>query len=316
MAPPGTACKPSQKAFATMPNRKTASAAPAAKSPATRRRMIALVLPLSTYIFGSDYYIGLLLGMVSSVHKAGYDTRLFMIPVHEDPAWDEVSSDATIAGALVVGDMIPEAFIQKLLDRNLPLVLVNNRLKNANHVSYVCCDNFNSAYDAVTYLASIGHKRIGMLRGPATASDAQDRFAGYKEALAENGLEFSETLVGESDFTEVGGYKAMKLLIARLGAKLPSAIFCANDDTAIGALTAMKEEGKRCPEDVALVGFDNIRVAQHITPPLTTVHQPVLEMGTQAAILLTELLEGKKTGPLISILPTELIIRKSCGVDS
>ena len=287
---------------------KTKTARSASKKP------VALFLPFSPFIFGSDYYIALMLGMVVPLHKNGYEIRFSMVPTTNRKAWDELLVHDGIGGALVVGDLIPEAFIRKLMDKNIPIVLINNRLSKGQ-VSYVCCDNFNSAYDAVTYLASIGHKRIGMLKGLPKAMDASDRFEGYKEALAENGLPFDEELVFDGDFTEVGGFRAIKEMLARLGKNIPSAIFCANDDMAIGALTAIRESGLRCPEDIALVGFDNIRLSAYVNPPLTTVRQPVIEMGTQASIMLTELIEGKKKAPQISILPTELIIRKSCGVD-
>lgn len=285
-----------------------------AKKPTSSKKTIGLILPFSPYIFGSDYYVALMLGMVGTFHKSGYEIRLMMTPTHPCDEWGEYRSHTDIDGYLIVGDIIPQEFISIVHETGIPVVLVNNRGKG-NEISSVCCDNFNSAYDAVTYLAAIGHKRIGMFRGLASASDAKDRFSGYKEALAENCLEYDESIVYEGDFSEVSGYRCMLNLIEDHKDNLPGAIFSANDDMAIGALNAMKEKNISCPGDIAIVGFDNIRASSLVTPALTTVNQPVLEMGTQAAMNLTELIKGSKQPPLISILPTELIIRQSCGVD-
>ncbi|MBC2724803.1 MAG: substrate-binding domain-containing protein, partial [Desulfosporosinus sp.] len=136
-------------------------------------------------------------------------------------------------------------------------------------------------------------------------------FEGYLRTLKEHNLEYGKELTMESINTEESGYEAMRKLLE--SSSIPTAVFAANDLDAIGAMKAVKEKGLRIPEDIAFVGFDDIQLASFMDPPLTTVRQPIFEMGTTAINLLVGMIEGRVKGAQQIELPTQLIIRKSSG---
>jgi LacI family transcriptional regulator len=162
---------------------------------------------------------------------------------------------------------------------------------------------------AVEHLIRYGRRRIATITGPLTMSAGQDRLAGYRSALRDAGIRPDEQMITEGDFTQSGGYIAAQKLLP----KQPDAIFVASDLMATGALRALREAGQRVPDDTAIVGFDDTQIAAYSDPPLTTIRQPVFQLGTVAAETLLHLIENNSNGPLRTILPTELVIRSSCG---
>jgi LacI family transcriptional regulator len=138
-----------------------------------------------------------------------------------------------------------------------------------------------------------------------------ERFAGYQDALKGRGLMFDAALVADGDFTEQSGYSAMRQLLPQS----PDAVFVASDAMALGALRALREAGRRVPHDVALVSFDDMPFAAHTDPPLTTVRQPIQRAGVVAAELLMDIVSSEDEQPRRVILPTELVIRDSCGAN-
>jgi len=142
-----------------------------------------------------------------------------------------------------------------------------------------------------------------------TISDAHDRLTGYKNALRAAGLPVDYRMIVESVFNYESGYRAMQVLLPHK----PDGLFAANDTAAAGALQAIYEAGLRVPEDISVVGFDDVDIAVKTTPPLTTIRQPVSAKGEAAARLLVDLINGRVSAPQHIILPTELIIRQSCG---
>jgi LacI family transcriptional regulator len=171
-------------------------------------------------------------------------------------------------------------------------------------------DDRAGAHMATRHLISLGHRRIAHIGGPASHQDAQDRLAGYRQALGEAGIGGNAALVAEGDYTESSGLAAVQLLMAR-GAAF-SAIFAANDQMAYGARLALYRLGVRVPEDVSLVGFDDLIGSAFTTPPLTTIRQPILEIGRRAAITALRLLDGEPV--MQQVLPTELIVRESVAM--
>jgi LacI family transcriptional regulator len=170
-------------------------------------------------------------------------------------------------------------------------------------------ENFNSARDAVLHLFRLGRKRVGTVAGPNNLIAGYDRLRGYSAALHARGLAVDPALVVEGDFTDDGGYAAMqKLMLAQ-----PDAVFVASDAMALGVLRALREAGRRVPEDVAVVSFDDMPFAVRTDPPLTTVRQPTERVGATAAEMLINLIEHPSPEPRRIVLPTELVIRDSCG---
>jgi DNA-binding LacI/PurR family transcriptional regulator len=170
---------------------------------------------------------------------------------------------------------------------------------------YVDADNRGGARKAIDHLIQLGRTRIAMITGPADTAVSQRRHEGYRDALAMAGLPPRATRAG--DFTESSGAAAMRQLLE--AAPDLDAVFAANDNMATGALRVLRDSGRCVPADVAVVGFDDLDIAAHTDPPLTTMHQPIRALGTEMARMLVALLSGQDPNPLI--LPTRLVIRGS-----
>lgn len=171
-------------------------------------------------------------------------------------------------------------------------------------------DNFGAAYEVTGHLADLGHQHIAFIGGLMTLTSVQDRLSGYKSCLGERGLAQGDRLVREGDFGEESGYSAASSLLQ--GKTRPTAIFAANDRMAIGAMAAAADLGLAVPNDVSVVGFDDITLASYVRPTLTTVALPGNEMGEAAARLVLKLLSGEDY-PQTTWLPTDLVVRDSTG---
>ncbi|HEU4630362.1 MAG TPA: LacI family DNA-binding transcriptional regulator [Gemmatimonadaceae bacterium] len=173
-------------------------------------------------------------------------------------------------------------------------------------------DNIGGARAVVEHLTGCGHRRVAMILGPARNHDADERRRGYRAALRAAGLEPRPEWEHSGDFTDAAGYQAAAALL-RLVPR-PTAIVAANDAMAIGALSAVREAGLRVPEDMAVVGFDDVPIARYVHPPLTTVRVGIGELGARAAeTLLEALAEGEAHRPRHVVVPTTLVVRDSCG---
>ena len=189
-----------------------------------------------------------------------------------------------------------------------PLVVLDRRAAG-EEVDVVRCDSQGGARDLIRLLVALGHRHIAMLSGPAGVSTAVDRVTGFRQALAEAGLE-GQVLVGS--FTQASGAELTRQALT--AAPRPTALFAANNFIAIGALNALRELGLRVPEDIALVGFDDLPPGLVTFPFLTVASQPAYEMGSRATQRLIERLEGRGGAePREIILPTQLIFRASSG---
>lgn len=194
--------------------------------------------------------------------------------------------------------------------RQFPIVLACEYLEGAD-IPTVSIDNISSARKATEHLIRLGHCRIAHLSGPMNIILSRDRLRGYQQALAQHELEADAALVQEGDFTYESGYHlTLKLLALE---KPPTAIFAANDEMAIGAIKAVRHRGGRVPDDVAVVGFDDIQMASIFEPSLTTIAQPMFEIGQKAMELLLALIEGTSARRRQLVLPDRLVIRDSCG---
>lgn len=203
------------------------------------------------------------------------------------------------------------------IDASLPLAgqippMVNgNESMNSDEIVQVAVDNVAAAKAAIAYLISEGHERIAAITGPDDVPSSNERLQGYTEALSEAGLDVDPALQIEGCYTVDSGVAcAEKLLLLR---KRPTAIFCFNDEMAIGVMKLLKKQGFLIPEDVSVMGFDDSHYAEYVTPALTTVHQPLKEIGTTCINLLIEQLRGNYVKPGRQFLPFELKIRASTG---
>lgn len=200
---------------------------------------------------------------------------------------------------------------EQLNEHNLhPMVNVCEVL---DHVACptVMLDNRAAAAAMTRHLIELGHKRIALVKGPARSPLTRDRIAGYCDALTEVGIAFDEQLLVAGNFSLKAGFDAAAQLLKL--AERPTAIFCENDEMAIGAMQCLKQAGLRIPEDISVAGFDDINFAEYSDPPLTTIAQPAEEFGRTAVSLLIDVLQGRVTKAAKVILPFDLIIRKSTG---
>jgi DNA-binding LacI/PurR family transcriptional regulator len=212
--------------------------------------------------------------------------------------------DGVLLGSLHGDDPLPG----QLAASGVPVVLVGRPPRDAD-VSYVDVDNREGARRATHHLIGQGRRQVATIAGPADMVAGHDRLAGYRDALADAGIPFDESLAVSADFTHDGGVAAMERLLA-VRPEL-DAVFCASDLMAAGALTTLIAAGRRVPDDVAVVGFDDSPIAATSRPPLTSVRQPVEEMGREMVHLLLDLIAHNDRVARRVVLATELILRAS-----
>lgn len=284
----------------------------AARTLASQRSwMLGLVLPRSVSSFFADpYFPRLTQGIAQACNQYNYTLGLFLISTKEDEEaiFPRVSRKGLLDGILLQSDQLGDQLTDQIIQSKIPLVIIGRPFYNKN-VSYIDVDNVNGAFTAVSHLIRLGYQRIGTITGVSTRTVSLDRKEGYIKALTERGRNIDESLIVEGDFTEAGGYYAMQQLLPNK----PDAVFAASDIMAIGAMRAIREAGLRVPEDIALVGFDDLPLATMPEPRLTTIRQPVYQFGVKAVEILLDLIENGIEPPRRIIMDTELIIRNSCG---
>jgi DNA-binding LacI/PurR family transcriptional regulator len=206
--------------------------------------------------------------------------------------------------------------LRELIASGIPIALIGRDFRHP-HADLVAADNLKGGYEATRHLIDLGHKRIGFIGVSLTRSVGLRRFQGYQEALTEHSLPVDEELiVGGNGSDQMPGYSTEEMGFAGMNKllrlkKRPTAIFARNDFTAIGALNAIKQAGLRIPGDIAVVGYDDIPLASHLTPALTTVRQPTREQGRLAAQFLLQRVEDRERPREEKTFDCELIVRQS-----
>jgi LacI family repressor for deo operon, udp, cdd, tsx, nupC, and nupG len=175
-------------------------------------------------------------------------------------------------------------------------------------VPSVHIDNAKAAFEAVDHLAQLGHRRVGIVTGPMVSPLSRDRLAGSMARASRTGARLA-VATAHGDFSIESGIAAGEQLLG--GARPPTGIFCFSDEMAIGVLHTARQRGLRVPDDLSVIGFDDIRVAQYVDPPLTTIHQPMRELGEATARLLLDILRGNVKDAVSVTLPHALIVRSS-----
>jgi DNA-binding LacI/PurR family transcriptional regulator len=277
-----------------------------ARSLVTRAtQTIALLLPDIT----NPFYAELVAGIQQLTLERDY--TMLLCTTDFDPEQEErylrLLRAKHVDGALVDGLVLPPERIARFVEDGFPIVCLDRDV-NSPAVPLVQVDNRMGARLATEHLLSLGHTRIAHIAG-ASARISEERLLGYQGALAAAGLEPDSALVAMGDFTEMGGHAAMRALLA--SAPDLSAVFAANDLSAIGALNAIAAAGRSVPGDVSLVGFDDVRLAQYTSPPLTTVRQPAREIARTSTELLLGMIDGHKPRKLHHLLTPELVLRDS-----
>jgi LacI family repressor for deo operon, udp, cdd, tsx, nupC, and nupG len=189
-----------------------------------------------------------------------------------------------------------------------PIVNVCEVIRQGRHPT-ISLDNQAAAKAMTEHLLELGHRRIGLIKGPKSSPLTRDRVAGYEEALRQAQIPLDDALVSHGDFTLNAGYLGASAML-KLDPR-PTALFCENDEMAIGALRRIKEEGLRVPQDISLAGFDDIPMAAYCDPALTTISQPAEAFGEKAVEMLIALMDGKAVTDRHLVLPFELTVRES-----
>ncbi|MEU6601092.1 LacI family DNA-binding transcriptional regulator [Streptomyces flaveolus] len=283
----------------------------AARSLATRRTdAVALVVPdAENRLFSEPYFSGIIRGVSTGIAGAGM--QLLLVLTGNDKEHGRLAAylaaqrvDGVLMMAVHGDDTLPD----RLEELAVPTVLAGRR-SDRERLGHVRADNRGGARLAVRHLLAGGRRSIGTITGPLDMDVARARLDGYRDALREAGVAVDEDLVAAGDFTEEGGRVAMRELLRRHPDL--DAVFAASDVMASGAVLELRAAGRRVPDDVALIGFDDSIVARHIDPPLTSVRQPLEEMGRTMASLLLEEIAQRGTGQRGVVLPTELVVRAS-----
>jgi len=200
--------------------------------------------------------------------------------------------------------------LSELEKRNFPTVLVNGSLPGVS-IPSVKVNNFQGVQTAIDYLIKLGHSKIAMITGPREFLDARERIEGYRECLAKHGIPYDPDYVREGNFLFRSGYLRAKELIKLR--ELPSAIFCANDHMAVGAIRAVEDNNLLVPADISVMGFDDQVIAETSDPALTTTRQPLHRVGVLSARKLFDVIDDKVSSPFPEVLDTKLIVRSSCA---
>jgi LacI family transcriptional regulator len=261
----------------------------------------------------NPFFADLVKGIDSVVHYLPDRMTVMVCNTEEDPAKErlylDVLMEKRIDGLIAAPAGDNEAHFQRLVDQSFPLVFVDRSLPGLD-VESVEVDNFSAAVATVGHMIDRGHRRIAVLKATLHASSITDRLTGYEAAMVAAGLPTSPDLIVEC---------ASEILAAQRGGlrlldldPLPDAVFCTNNFTTLGMVRAINDRGLRCPEDVAIAGFDDFQWADAFSPRITAVAQPGFEMGQAAARLLISRMDKTRTGPALhTILNTDLIIRES-----
>lgn len=278
---------------------------------ANRTDAIALVVPEpEARFFAEPYFSDIVRGVGAAL--ADTDMQLLLTFAGSDRKrrrLAEYLAAGRVDGVLLVSVHADDPLPDLLEQLGIPAVISGRRSAD-EPLAAVDSDNAEGARAAVRHLLARGRRSIATITGRLDVYGAQCRLDGYREALAAAGAAFDEQLVAPADFTEEGGRRAMLGLLERRPAL--DAVFAASDVMAAGARQVLREAGRRIPDDVALVGFDDSAVARHMDPALTSVRQPIEEMGrTMAGLLLQEITEPETPVRPRIVLPTELVVRDS-----
>ncbi|MFL6140309.1 MAG: LacI family DNA-binding transcriptional regulator [Labedaea sp.] len=271
-----------------------------------RTQTVGMLVPSLTWPWIGD----VLQGVADVLEAQGYGLLLNTVNRGADSLTQfarHVSANA-FDGLLLIEPPEAMGYITTLHESGLPMVMIDDRGYHPGFPS-VATSNREGARDAAAHLLAAGRTRLAMISGPTEFGCTRDRIAGFRVGLADAGVAFDERLLVEGDFTRQGGLAAIRQL---LGSGVAfDGLFAHNDLTAVGVLDGLREIGRAVPGDVAIVGFDDIPVAAHVQPPLTTVRQPSREMGEAAAAMLLSHLAGDPLPDAPLIVPTSLVIRDS-----
>ncbi|MBU3185979.1 LacI family DNA-binding transcriptional regulator [Clostridium estertheticum] len=265
-------------------------------------------------VTSSSYFTPFTGSVIENASKMGYNVLVSIVSKQKDyKKVKEIFYNKTVSGGIFIGEKNGEPEIKEIINSGCRVALLDQAVKSDEEVYNKCiivnADNYYGAYKATNYLIGLGHSSIAHIVGISENLSGIERFNAYKSALTDAGIAVKSNLIVKGDFTINGGYNATKKLLQK---EIPTAIFCGNDMMAIGAMQAIEEANLNVPEDISIVGFDDIEVARYINPTLTTVRMKLLEMASIATNTLITSIESNSNFSANYTLPIDLIERNSC----
>lgn len=272
-----------------------------------RSQIIGLLVPT----LDNGYISEIIRGIDEELARSGYDLMLYTTHRHhgKESRYVKAIANGLTDGLILLVPMIPDAYLNELRQQNFPYVLIDQS-ETTGSSPIVDATNWQGAYDATKYLIELGHRDIGFITGLKALNSSGDRLEGYKAALNDFDIPFRLELIAEGDFFRESGQEATQVLLDR--PIKPTAIFASNDLMAFGVMEAVRERGLSIPEDISVIGFDDIAHTLVTHPKLTTVHQPLDQMGRIAVQLLLEHIAEPERPSRRVTLATRLVIRDSC----
>jgi LacI family transcriptional regulator/LacI family repressor for deo operon, udp, cdd, tsx, nupC, and nupG len=271
-------------------------------------KLIGLVLP----DIQNPFFADLARGVEDVAQRHGY--LVFLGNTDEDAAKEKLYLDVmraeSVDGIIVPPSSETDEAVADLVRRKLPVVCVDRSLRRGK-VDTVVVDNVRGAREAMEHLIGLGHRRIGFIEGLPQLSTSRERLQGYRQALEEHGIAFDPSLVLQGDSRQASGRELTRELLAL--PERPTALLVGNNLMTLGALEMIHQKGLRIPEDVAILGYDDMPWALALNPPLTAVRQPGDEVGRRAMELLLQRIRDPQRSVSLVMMQPELVVRKSCG---
>lgn len=251
------------------------------------------------------------LGIFEECIQKGYFVTLSPISTDANSEINQnILDNKRLDGYILLTQEVSDFVISKLHEHDIPMVLVGHGPGYPN-ITSIDVDNFTGAYNATNHLIELGHTRIGIILATLNMQESVDRLEGYKKAMDDAGLSCDEEYMAIGDYSQKHGFDTINKWTVR-GMDV-TAVFCTSDTLAMGALLALDKKDIVVPDDIAVVGFDDLPFSQYTIPPLTTIRQPIYEKGTQAARLLINQIENKDGKSVHVNLEPEMVVRESCG---
>lgn len=264
-----------------------------------------LVVDLATQYMGE-----IMLGIDDELAARQYELMLYTTHRRKtkESAYANMMARGLADGLLILLPRDPDAYLESFRSRNFPYVLIDHQSVHEADLT-VIATNQQGGYEATKHLIDLGHVRIGMITGWKDMISAKERLIGYKAALDDRGLPFDPDLVFEGDFTQAAGSEGLNQFLQL--AEPPTAVFASNDLSAQGVMDAARVRGLIVPDDLSVIGFDDIPLAAALSPGLTTIRQPLRQMGSIATQLLLNRIHEPDQKQSSIVLPTELVLRQS-----
>ena len=271
---------------------------------------IGIIIPHAEFMTVAPYFLDLISSLEYHIDKMGYHL-VFKLPasMKSEADYSQLYMERKVDGVIVLAPSVDQWLLKKLTVDNVPSVVVYGRDEELD-INYIDADNHNGAKEIMNYLIGLGHKRIGMVTGSTTLICGRDRISGYIEALEEHDIEVDKRLIYYGDWQPESGQRAFNYFFGLNDP--PTAVFCANDHMALGIMRSAKLNNLSIPRDLSIFGYNDIAYSGYLTPPLSTMKQPLETIGERAVEILINAIENPDRPKEKIMMKTEFIKRDSC----